>query len=161
MSDRLRNPHERPLQVFLCHSSNDKPRVRDLWSRLKTSQVKCLNALSPDVRFDKTNESRKTLAQIIGGILVLANLFPPGSDLNNSGVEFVLNDLDVALTLMDVADASSIQETILRNHKNAHIAYDSVLRLLRNLTPDVLQQHTIDGNLAILKKRLLALGQQF
>lgn len=88
-------------------------------------------------------------------------MFPPDSDLNNTGVEFVLIDLDLALTLMDVADVSSTEETILRNHASARIAYDSVLRLLRILTPDMLQQQNIDGKLAILKKRLLAVGQQF
>lgn len=88
-------------------------------------------------------------------------MFPPDSDLNNSGVEFVLADLDVALTFMDVADASSLGETVIRNHNNARRAYDDILRLLQNLTPDVMQQQTIDDKLAILKKRLLAIGQQF
>jgi hypothetical protein len=77
------------------------------------------------------------------------------------GVEFVLNDLDLALTFMDVADVSRNQETVIRNHNNARTAYDTVLRLLRNLTPDALQQHTIDTKLALLTKRLLAVGQQF
>jgi glucose-6-phosphate-specific signal transduction histidine kinase len=88
-------------------------------------------------------------------------MLPPDSDANKSGVAFVLTDLDVALTFMDVADGSGIRETVLRNHKNARTAYDSVLRLLGKLAPDVLQQLTIDEKLAILKKRLLAAGQQF
>ena len=73
----------------------------------------------------------------------------------------MLNDIDLGLTFMDVADVSRIQETVIRNHKNARIAYDTVLRLLRNLTPDALQQHTIDTKLGLLKNRLLAVGQQF
>jgi len=77
---------------------------------------------------------------------------PPDSDANLVGVEFVLSDLDAALIFMDVADVSGIQETVIRNHKNAHHAYDTVLRLLRNLMPDALQQQTIDTKLALLKK---------
>jgi hypothetical protein len=88
-------------------------------------------------------------------------MLPPGSDLNHSGAEFVLTDLDVALTFTDLADVSNIPETRLRNHRNARIAYDSILRLLPNLTPDVLQQQRIDRELALLKKRLLAVGQRF
>ena len=29
----------RPLRVFLCHSSNDKPAVRDLYSKLRSDQI--------------------------------------------------------------------------------------------------------------------------
>ena len=29
----------RPLRVFLCHSSNDKPAVRDLYSKLRSNQI--------------------------------------------------------------------------------------------------------------------------
>jgi hypothetical protein len=38
---------------------------------------------------------------------------------------------------------------------------NTVLRLLRNLMPDALQQQTIDTKLALLKNKLLAVGQQF
>jgi hypothetical protein len=88
-------------------------------------------------------------------------MLPPDSDLNKIGVAFLLTDLDVALTFMDTSDVSRIRETILRNHKNARTAYDNVLRLLEKLTPDVLQQQTIDEKLALLKRRLLAAGQEF
>jgi hypothetical protein len=50
----------------------------------------------------------------------------------------MLSDLDTALIFMDVAGVSGIQETVIRNDKNARHAYDTVLRLLRNLTPDAL-----------------------
>jgi hypothetical protein len=42
--------------------------------------------------------------------------------LNNSGVEFLLTDLDVALIYMDVAHVSSIAETKQRNHQKAREA---------------------------------------
>jgi hypothetical protein len=50
-------------------------------------------------------------------------------DVNQSGVEFVLIDLDVGMTFMDVADASRVADTMSRNHNNARRAYDAVLRL--------------------------------
>ena len=83
------------------------------------------------------------------------------SNLNQSGVAFVLTDLDLALTFMDVADASQIEETIRRNHRNARTAYDTVLRLLEKLTPNADQRQAIDEKIASLKTRLQAVGQQF
>ena len=82
-------------------------------------------------------------------------------DLNQSGVSFLLTDLDLAMTFMDVADASRIEETTRRNHTNARTAYDTVLRLLDKLKPNPDQRQAIDAKLAILKMRLQAVGQQF
>ena len=82
-------------------------------------------------------------------------------DLNHTGVEFLLVDLDLALTFMAVAAASHIEETRHRNHHNARTAYDTVLRLLGKLTPDAGQRQAIDARVADLKKRLQAVGQQF
>lgn len=81
--------------------------------------------------------------------------------LNNTGVEFVLTDLDVAPTFMDVADASGIAETKTRNHQNARTAYDEVLRLLQHLSPDAKQQAAIHTKLGVVKNRLIAAGQTF
>jgi hypothetical protein len=83
------------------------------------------------------------------------------SDLNQSGVSFLLTDLDLAMTFMDVADTSHIVETTRRNHTNARTAYDTVLHLLEKLTPNAGQRQAIDAMLAILKTRLHAVGQQF
>ena len=83
------------------------------------------------------------------------------SELNQSGVSFLLTDLDLAMTFMDVADASRIDETTRRNHTNARTAYNSVLRLLEKLTPNTDERQVIDAKLAILKMRLQAVGQQF
>jgi hypothetical protein len=82
-------------------------------------------------------------------------------DLNQSGVSFLLTDLDLAMTFMDVADASRIEETTRRNHTNARTAYDTVVHLLEKLTPNADQRQAIDAQLTILKTRLEAIGQQF
>jgi hypothetical protein len=83
------------------------------------------------------------------------------AETNRAGVEFVLTDLDAALTFMDIAARSGIEETVQRNHKNARHAYDIVLRLLQHLTPDADQRSAIDAKIAALKARLQAVGQQF
>jgi hypothetical protein len=82
-------------------------------------------------------------------------------ELNESGVGFVMADLGVALTLMDVADTSGLIETKQRNHRNARKAYDSVVRLLEKLLPNPEQQAEIDLKLETLKNRLIAAGQRF
>jgi hypothetical protein len=82
-------------------------------------------------------------------------------DLNESGVGFVIADLDVALTFMDVADVSGMIETKQRNHRNARKAHDSVMELLKKLLPNAEQQAEIDLKLEKLKKRLIAAGQRF
>jgi hypothetical protein len=66
-------------------------------------------------------------------------------------VRFLLIDLDLALTFMDVANVTGIEETMYRNHANARIAFDSVLRLLKRLKPSTAEQLRIDDKLAILK----------
>jgi hypothetical protein len=83
------------------------------------------------------------------------------SNSNETGVELVLADLDLALTFMDVAATSRIQETKDRNHRNARHAYDTVLHLLKSLEPDSQERSAIDGKMALLKTRLQAVGQQF
>jgi hypothetical protein len=82
-------------------------------------------------------------------------------EVNQNGVEFLLIDLDVGIVFMDVAEASRFEETRLRNHQNARKAYDTVLRLLKKLTPNAGQHRMIDAKLALLKIRLQAVGQQF
>jgi hypothetical protein len=76
-------------------------------------------------------------------------------------VEFLLVDLDVAMTFMDVADVSRIEETTHRNHNNARKAYDAVLHLMENLKPNLAERQAIGAKVAILKARLEAVGQQF
>ena len=52
-----------------------------------------------------------------------------------TSVEFLLTDLETGLTFMDVAQTSGNQEIKQRNHTNAHVAYDTVIRLLPKVKP--------------------------
>ena len=82
-------------------------------------------------------------------------------DINESSVEFLLMDLDLALAFMDATSLAGDQETIHRNHENARAAFDNVKRLLQRLKPSAAQRSIIENKLAILKLRLLAVGQRF
>ena len=81
--------------------------------------------------------------------------------LNKSGVEFLIADLDTALTLVDVADSSGIAEVRQRRYRSALRAYNSVVRLLRRVRPDAEQQGRIDLKLAAIRERLNAVRGQY
>jgi hypothetical protein len=80
------------------------------------------------------------------------------SSLNKTGVEFLIADLDLALTFLEVADGSLNLETKQRNHRNARNAYDTVVRLLPGVRPEKVQRVEIDQKLKLLKTRLVAGG---
>jgi hypothetical protein len=82
-------------------------------------------------------------------------------DANEAGVQYLLMDLDLALAFMDVANVAEDEETKQRNYANARAAFDNVSHLLERFTPGVSQKLIIDNKLAILKLRLLAVGQRF
>ncbi len=81
--------------------------------------------------------------------------------LNKSGVDFLLADIDAAMAFMDVAEASPIKDTVARNHKKAHEAYDAVVHLLGKLTVSAEKRQFVHTRLGLLKKRLQAVGHQF
>jgi hypothetical protein len=70
------------------------------------------------------------------------------------GAEFILTDLDVAMTFLDVAAVSKCEETISRNHDNARKAYTASLSILEKLSLDEPQRQAIEEKLARLKTRL-------
>lgn len=80
--------------------------------------------------------------------------------LNKTGVEFLLTDLDAALTFMDIADGWENEQKARRNRENARKAYETVLRHLRNVKPDPRQQKAIEEKLTRLRTRLEAAGHE-
>jgi len=54
-------------------------------------------------------------------------------DAHRMGVAFLLADLDLAMTFLDVAATSHERESSQRNQKNARTAYDTVLLFLPRL----------------------------
>jgi hypothetical protein len=75
---------------------------------------------------------------------------------NRAGAAFVLTDLNLAMTFLDVAETSKRAETVSRNRQNARIAYDSVRRLLPRLALTAEEWQNIQEKLSNVKFRLEA-----
>jgi GH35 family endo-1,4-beta-xylanase len=82
------------------------------------------------------------------------------ADLAKSGIEFVITELDMALTFLDIADTSKIDETVKRNQENARKAYETVQRLLKDLRPNRDEKALIGAKISVLEARLQAGGYQ-
>jgi hypothetical protein len=65
----------------------------------------------------------------------------------NNGVQFLVLDLDTALTFMDTAERIGIEEIRQRSYQNARHAYHTVLLLMQNLMLDDAQKETINAKL--------------
>ena len=80
-----------------------------------------------------------------------------------SGAEFVLADLELAFTFLDIANTSQVADTACRNQENARAAYDTVLRFLpRSVAAlSVAERQGVQDKLADLKSRLQELGEEF
>ena len=81
--------------------------------------------------------------------------------VSNNAFEFLLTDLDIALTFIDVAESTDNIATRQRNHANARRAYDTVVRFMQNLSLDDTQRKELAKRLAFVKSRLQKVGQQF
>ncbi len=80
--------------------------------------------------------------------------------VNQTGIDFLLTDLDLAITFMVLAEVSRNAATVRRNYENARTAHDTVVRLLERLTPNAKQRRAIDAKLAFLETGLQAVGYQ-
>jgi hypothetical protein len=76
------------------------------------------------------------------------------------GVQFLMADLTVAQTFLDVAEVSRSDEVRKRNRENARAAYRTVLRLMPKVLPSAHERAALDFKLTELKARLLASGCQ-
>jgi hypothetical protein len=85
--------------------------------------------------------------------------FPNDRDREDAtGTDFLLTDVDLALTFMDIADTTTIEETAHRNRARALQAYNSVLHFLSRPALRHIDRHSIEIRLATLKARLDAVG---
>ena len=76
------------------------------------------------------------------------------SSANRAGVEFMINDLDLAIAFLDVAAASNDSYVVRRNHGNARTAYIAIENLLERLYLDRPQRQAIETKLGTLRARL-------
>src|SRR5262249_51750017 len=63
-------------------------------------------------------------------------------------------------TFTEFAEISTSVETRERNYGKARKAYDAVLRFRPNVRMDAEQEATLDSKLAIVRERLIAVGQK-
>jgi hypothetical protein len=77
---------------------------------------------------------------------------------NKVGAEFLVVELDTALTFLDVAETTTSEESRARNRKNAELAYKTALRLMPRLMLVADQRVAVNQRLTQLKSRLEKLG---
>jgi len=85
------------------------------------------------------------------------------ASFRRTGAEFIIADLDLAFTFLDIASTSRVADTACRNQENARTAYDMVIRFLpRSIAAlSVAERQTVQDKLTDLKSRLEELGEQF
>jgi hypothetical protein len=77
---------------------------------------------------------------------------------NEVGIRLLLTDAEIALTLLDTAEASSDAEGRSRRIQEARKAFDSILHLLPRFTLDAAQSEELDVRMSLLRKRLVEAG---
>ena len=77
---------------------------------------------------------------------------------NRIGVEFLIADVSVALTFLEVAETTRSEGVRKRNRENARVAYEAVQHFLPRLCPSEEELAELEVKLSTLKTRLLGLG---
>ena len=72
--------------------------------------------------------------------------------------QFLLTDMNVAHTFLDVAEVTESADTRKRNQEHALTAYQTVLRLLPRIAPSDDERSALRERLQILRARLLGMG---
>jgi len=87
----------------------------------------------------------------------------PRAGWRRACAEFIMADLELAFTFLDIGRTSGFAETGRRNRQNARTAYDAVLRFLPRSLPALssAERRAIESRLRELKKRLEELGGNF
>jgi hypothetical protein len=85
---------------------------------------------------------------------------PRVRDWRRAGAEFIITDLELAFTFLEIARTSLVVETARRNQENARKAYDAVLRFWPRCLPalSAAERQTLEDNLRKLRNRLVQLG---
>ena len=83
-------------------------------------------------------------------------------DFDQIGFEFLINDLDLALTMTERASsAESDSDKRVRNTSNARHAYNTVLHLRNRVNLNGGQEEEFSTKVAHLKSALMQLGEVF
>jgi hypothetical protein len=73
---------------------------------------------------------------------------------NTIGGEFLVTDVELALTMLDRASTAGDEAVAARNVQNAWRAYETVMELRARLKLEDPQREHLDARLAVLKQRL-------
>ncbi|HEX4067191.1 MAG TPA: hypothetical protein VHZ09_14305 [Acidobacteriaceae bacterium] len=80
------------------------------------------------------------------------------ADFNACGTEFLLRELELALTFMDLAVVSGCVDHSQSAHAHAVRAHQSVLRFLPAVRPELRERALIQRNLTRLESRMKIAG---
>lgn len=75
-------------------------------------------------------------------------------------MQFLIADLSVAHTFLDVAAVTQSEETRKRNRLNARTAYEMVLHFLPRVSASDEEYPALEDKLRKLKERLIAVGYE-
>ena len=75
-------------------------------------------------------------------------------DSNSVGVAFLLTDLKIIATLLNVADVAPDEGTRQRNRRQARDGYRAILRHLPRVRPSPEERLEMDDRIAAIKSRL-------
>ena len=76
------------------------------------------------------------------------------------GIQFLIADLSVAHTFLNVAEVTQSEESRKRNRLNARTAYEMVLHFLPRVSPSDEEYPALEDKLRKLKDRLIAVGYE-
>jgi hypothetical protein len=81
-------------------------------------------------------------------------------DSQRIGIQFLIADLTVAHTFLDVAEVTHSEQSRKRNRLNARTAYDMVLHFLPRVSHSDEEWPALETKLQKLKDRLIAVGYE-
>ncbi|UWZ83190.1 hypothetical protein [Occallatibacter riparius] len=80
------------------------------------------------------------------------------AESNEIGVDLLITDCGMALTLLDLAETTDVLESRSRRIGEAHHAYNTIVHFLERLSPTVEQGEELHKGLEKLKARLQTAG---
>ena len=87
--------------------------------------------------------------------------FEGAKELKSVKLALISSDLDLALTLTQIARQTSDKEKLKRTVHNARKGYDGALLYLKTVSLSPAEAQSLSRKLALLKSALLSLGESF
>ena len=107
------------------------------------------------------NDPRNRKSPMVVAKPTREELLASSQQLNRVGTEFLRADIATGRTLVEAALSSDDPEKKRRNQKSARKAYDTVVRMLKKITPNDADVQELNAGLQRLKADLVELGEVF